>query len=258
MASVSFKAVVYSHHKKKDGTYNVKIRVTHKRQTRQVPTNLTVTSEDLTRGKLRIKNEQIITQTDQLIRRWRTIVNNLGMVLDNLNVDEVIKYIQEKERDGDSFRLDFFEYGEKVAAGKSEGTAGNYRTALNCLRRFVGSGPLDISLITGKFLQDFEAYIVTEPVLKYSRKDGVKSSDKSKAGGRAVSSYMECLRSIHNEAKREFNDEDIGVIRIPQSPFKKYKVKKPHRGNPARWRRNIYRPLSTCRTSTVRTAPREP
>lgn len=31
--------------------------------------------------------------------------------------------------------------------------------------------------------------------------------------------YVGCLRTIHNRAKREFNDEDRGVVNIPYSPF---------------------------------------
>ena len=36
---------------------------------------------------------------------------------------------------------------------------------------------------------------------------------------------MACLRHLHNLAKDQFNDEDRGVILIPNSPFKKYKIK---------------------------------
>jgi hypothetical protein len=36
----TFKAVVMAHHKKEDGTYNVKIRVAHNRVTRYIKTNI--------------------------------------------------------------------------------------------------------------------------------------------------------------------------------------------------------------------------
>jgi len=41
-----------------------------------------------------------------------------------------------------------------------------------------------------------------------------------------VSQYTGCIRHIHNLAKAEYNDEDNGRIRIPGSPFSKFKVPK--------------------------------
>ena len=46
----TFKAEVYAHQKKSDGTYNIKIRVTHNRQKRYLATTYYVTKEDLTRA----------------------------------------------------------------------------------------------------------------------------------------------------------------------------------------------------------------
>jgi integrase len=63
-------------------------------------------------------------------------------------------------------------------------------------------------------------------VQQYSSKHGIIQTGRSKDGGRAVSLYLANIRHIHNEAKKEFNDEDMGIIRIPQSPFKKYRVKR--------------------------------
>lgn len=42
---------------------------------------------------------------------------------------------------------------------------------------------------------------------------------KGKDGRAAMARYVGCLRTIHNRAKREFNDEDRGVVNIPYSPF---------------------------------------
>jgi hypothetical protein len=41
--------VVLAHHKKEDGTYNVKIRVTHNRVTRYIKTNIFVAKNDVTK-----------------------------------------------------------------------------------------------------------------------------------------------------------------------------------------------------------------
>lgn len=45
----TFRALVQSHHLKKDGTYNVKIRINHNGVVKYIPTDEYVTKDDLTR-----------------------------------------------------------------------------------------------------------------------------------------------------------------------------------------------------------------
>ena len=46
----TFKAEVYAHQKKQDGTWNIKIRVFHNGRKRYIATSWYVTREDLTRS----------------------------------------------------------------------------------------------------------------------------------------------------------------------------------------------------------------
>lgn len=128
----TFKAVVYADNKKKDGTYNLKIRVTHNRRSLKVSTNIYVFPNDLGR-KLQIKNQEVIDLADDLIRRWRYLVNRLGIAAEMMDVKQIVQYIKESEITGEGFHLDFIEYGRKVAASKSKGTARAYDTSLNAL-----------------------------------------------------------------------------------------------------------------------------
>lgn len=224
--ATTFKAKIYADDKRRDGTYNIKVRVTHNRRSLKVATHLYATPGDLTRG-LNLKNQEYIDQTDEIIRRWRGFVAKLEVAVETMDVKQIVEHIKETERTGDVFNLDFIQYGRRVAAKKSEGTCETYQTAMNCLERYTRGRSLDISKITVKFLEGFEEYIRTEPAHKYSPKYGVVQSDRSKAGGRAASLYLACVRHVHNTAKKEFNDEDNDIIRIPRSPFKKYEVKKP-------------------------------
>ena len=134
----TFKAVVYADNKKKDGTYNLKIRVTHNRRSLKVSTNIYVFPDDLGR-KLQIKNQEIIDLADDLIRRWRYLVNRLGIAAEVMDVKQIVQYIKESEITGEGFHLDFIEYGRKVAASKSKGTARSYDTSLNALKTSLRS-----------------------------------------------------------------------------------------------------------------------
>lgn len=224
----TFKAVVYADNKKKDGTYNVKIRVTHNRRSLKVSTNIYVFPDDLGR-KLQIKNQEVIDLADDLIRRWRYLVNRLGIAAEVMDVKQIVQYIKESEITGEGFHLDFIEYGRKVAASKSKATALSYTTTLNALERFTRGNRIDINRITVKFLSDFESFLANEPVLKYGGKRGIIRTDKSKSNGRSLSLYLANIRHIHNEAKKEFNNEDTGDIRIRQSPFAKFSIKRQSR-----------------------------
>lgn len=52
----TFKPVVYADNKRQDGTYNVKIRVTHRRQTLKLSTNMYVAAHQMTRA-LKLKDQ---------------------------------------------------------------------------------------------------------------------------------------------------------------------------------------------------------
>jgi hypothetical protein len=45
-------------------------------------------------------------------------------------------------------------------------------------------------------------------------------------GTRAKTLYFSNIRKLHNEAKREFNIEELGIIKIPLSPFSAIKLPK--------------------------------
>lgn len=216
----TFKAEVQN--KRADGTYNIRIRITHNRETRRLSTHIFVTDADLTRG-LKIKNTKVLEQCEELIAKCRNICNDLGYQMTALPIDELVDKIKDRLI-GDRFHLDFIQYTRRKAADMNPGTASAYMIMLSALQRFIKRDHLDITEITTAFLRDFEKFIETEPSQRGSNRKTEKKDIKPKSG-RAVSAYLACVRAIHNKAKAEFNDEDRGLIRIPFSPFKNYKIK---------------------------------
>ena len=194
----TFKAVVYPSAKRQDGTTNVKIRVTHKRQSIKVATNIYVEASQITRSG-KIKDERVNDMCEKIVRKWRNLASQLGTA-DDISVTEVVRFIRENEK-RETFSLDFIEYGLRVADGMKHGTGKTYRTALNALCRFVGSKSLDIRHITVRFLEEFEKFISKEKAHKIDRKGKLHEMDRTKEGGRAISSYLGCIRALHNRAK---------------------------------------------------------
>lgn len=214
----TFKAEIYAHQKRADGTYNIKIRVTHKQRKKYLATPWYVGKEDMTRA-LKLKNQKYIDMVEDLLRRYRSICNSVGEGLDEMTVEQVVELVTRKETDK-PFDLDIVEYTRKFVAkldkaGRS-GTARAYEVAINSLCRFVGRESVSIKEITVHFLNDWIAWIAAQPPRKNCKK-----------GDRAQSLYLAQLRAMYNRAKKEFNDEEAGVIRIPFSPFNKVEIPKP-------------------------------
>lgn len=203
----TFKAEVYAHQKKADGTYNIKIRVTQNQKKRYLATVYFITKDDLTRS-MKIKNQKYIDACDNIIKKYRSICERVGERLRTMNVDQVVDLINNDK--GDSFDLDFVSYGRNIARQLTEnGHSGNARTyanAINNLVKFVGRDKISIKEITVAFLKDWVKWI------------GDQGSTWSQHN------YLSSVRSLHNMAKKEFNDEDAGIIRIPNSPFSNFSV----------------------------------
>lgn len=211
----TFKAEVYAHQKKADGTYNIKIRVTHNKRKKYLATSYYVVKDDLTRS-LKIKNQYYIDQTDKLIRSYRSICDRLGERSTCMNIEQIVDFIS-KGSQGDGLNLDIIEYGRSIAKEiHDKGHSGNasiYVTVLNNLVKFVGRERIGVQEITVRFINDWIKWIQEQPA----------RANRSK-GERAQSLYPSTLRAIHNRAKLEYNDEETGVIRIPLSPFKKIRL----------------------------------
>jgi hypothetical protein len=84
MATIEVK--ILKHHKKADGTYNVKIRVTHKRDKKYFDTPHFVTERQLT-PLLTIKDAFIKKQLNKLLDDYRLIISGLGESLELFTAD---------------------------------------------------------------------------------------------------------------------------------------------------------------------------
>lgn len=231
--------VVLPHLKKSDGTNFIRIRITHKRKSKYIKTNILLEPEDFARsGNLRHQGKKDLA--DDEVRKYRRVIDEMPTsATDEMNVDEVVRYVQAKLKENEAFRLNFARYGMEVADRKKAGTAHNYRVAVRCLVRYFGHEP-DISEITVKSMRGFEEFIRNEPRMVYhiGKDELMKKKDKKK-GERAVSQYLSAMRSLYRAARMEFNEPDLGVFRIPIDPFDYYQVPRPpvpeHRDIPAEW-----------------------
>jgi integrase len=210
----TFKAIVLKHQIKSDKTVNIKIRVIHNRKTRYLGTGMTGSTSDFTKT-LKFKTQSFIDDTDEKIRQYRDKCNKYPDKVSAMTIEELITFITEEEPVAEE--INFISFAateiERLKAESRKGVAANHNTAINALKRFIGGDILYVQNMTAKFLQEFETFIRSKPI-----------GENNKDMVRAPSLYMSSIRSLHNELKKQYNNEDIGIIRIPYSPFSKYKL----------------------------------
>ena len=210
----TFKALVLSHQKRKDGTYNVKIRVTHNRRHKYLPTPLYAGKDDLKKS-LKIKNHLILDATEAIIKDYRTKCSAMGVAVAQYDVDQLCAILNEP--DEGEWKVNFFEYGEKyITKNKTKKTQKGYKGALVWLEKYAGKDIL-LSDINKRFLQGFLDFIEEN-----------KTQYKRSVTGETIAPAVFCkLGAIYRAARNEFNDEELEIMRLPFDPFSKIEIKKP-------------------------------
>ena len=216
-----------STHKKKDGTFPIYIRVTHKQKLRRLKTDLVAFPSDLTRDH-KLKMGNLRRKCEDLIRQLYDAQNEIsGFDMPRANVDFIVSSVKETLTEED-WHLNFFEFADDYIekAPITDSTKHTYRVAVSALARFVGSKKLDINDINLSFLEDFVLFLDNEPKYHFDRKlKQTVATKQAKRTGTGAKAYITKLGTIFNAAKRRYNDEDMGRIRIPRSPFDKISVK---------------------------------
>lgn len=216
---ITFHPEIQREKRRKDGTWQLKIRVTYAGKVRRLPTTITVTQNDLTRGG-RIKSPTILSRADELVARMREAVADLSpFSLEGKDVDWVVHHIR-RQLGGEDFRLDFFAFADGYLKGKTATTRRTYDQALGALERYLGERRLDVNDITRAMLLEFADVVDGEPKMKWNWKRAEwQATDKEKVAGAASARHLAKLAHIYQAAKDKYNDEDSGVIVIPRSPF---------------------------------------
>lgn len=226
MSTVTFSIFVPQVGRRKAGQFNVRIRVTFKRVSRYISTNIIATDRDLdSTGHLK---GPVLVRASALLGSFYQYSSELNFfALQNMQVDDVVRFVLRRAVGPTDFSLDFFEFAEKeIIPTKSAGTAKNYSSALNAFRRYLGAGSIDINEITREMLAGFVKFIEQEQrqVYVHAKQEVVTGAISKKNATNAAHAYLGRLRYIYEAAQHKYNDEDKDVLLIPRKPFAKIKV----------------------------------
>lgn len=208
----TFKPVVLkgSGQVKKDGTANIKIRVTHQRQADYISTDLYIYVNDFNYktgwAKSGPNADFINLRLTSLLKIYREKDIALGDSRQFMTVKEVKKYLLTGK--SSAGEVDFITYcNEYILGVRVKKTAEGYKLLVSGLKKFSGE-KLPVTEITVGYLNRFENWL---------RLRGVRNG---------VNNYMRIFRSLYNKCREHYNDEDSGRILIPYYPFRKYKIPK--------------------------------
>lgn len=214
MATV--KIVVLKHHQREDKTWNVKIRITHGRESAYISTQYYVGKELISQkaGKFELKanNNPVYDAVTLDVLNIRKEIVRLGHLIDSFTAKRLCAHMEEMLSGNNSKDIHFFpfayEYFEEMTkAGRAIGVT--HCTRIKKFQTFVGSSVDLFTDITSALLYKYEEYL--------------KKNDFSIV---SIIDYISVIHNVFSAAKLKYNDEDAGIIKIPNNPFVKYKYPK--------------------------------
>jgi len=221
----TIKEVVLKHHKKEDGTYNIKYRLTHKRKITYINTNYFACEKQL-KNDFSIKDKFLLSIISTEIAQFRVRLIELDRFLMHLDVRELANRLTHTE---ENLVIDIIAFGrqhvnELLEQGR-KGTAHPILTVINSLCDYFVNQKVDIERINSIMLPSYERYLRKERTFQRKNQFGKDVDYVSKGlSDSGLHNHMRDLRTLFNAARDRFNDEDRGLIRIKHYPFKKHKV----------------------------------
>ena len=224
----TFKALIFKHQKKEDGTFNVKIRVTHNRESKYIATSYYIKDKQVT-GKFEIKDKSILKKVDEEIDVYWDAIKRLPEV-STLTATELISAMEREKIKTQNVEIDFIAFSmqhvKELQEGGGDKYAASFKTTINSLLDFFEKDKVFISEITTKTLIAYESYLRSERTIVRSNQFGRPVSTTHEGMGNGSLTYLTNIRTLFNAAVFKYNDEDAGVTVITHYPFRKYKFEK--------------------------------
>lgn len=188
----TFGIKVFKHHEKRDGTFNVKIRITHVRKTVYIDTHHYVIRKMLLKN-YRLKDTVILKDLYNAMETNREAISRLGSKLNYMNVDYIKSYLEKCAE-----KVDFLSFCQKHIDTLTQNgrikTATGFRTVRYAIIDFFGNKQLPADEITPNFLISFERFLRLQQQIKKNIQFGKEIISKSKGSRDAgIHNYMHTI-----------------------------------------------------------------
>jgi site-specific recombinase XerD len=225
MASIT--PIIQQNNSRKDGRWLVVFRLTHKRKSVYIKTSHLISENQLNKDRT-IKQKFVITYLADDINNLQKKISLLGLRAETYTAAQLKDILTADGKEID-FMLFLDECFVELQKAKKPNTLSTYRSAINHLKDFQGDRPLMSNEITSKYIKSFLEHVKTpHKIVRYT---GSGKSNKTEVISKVVSGnslYTVYFRfkKIFDMFKEKYNDDDLGIIRVPHNPFAKVPVPK--------------------------------
>ena len=204
--SVTFKASIKKNEQRKDGTWQVKIRLTKDRKISWIPTNFYVSKAQISRRSYEITDTDILSSCNTVIGDFREIINRMGDEVNFYDVKYLAKHlIEERSRKINTGIVDLIDFGRShVDKLRKEGRTGYARSisqTLSWLEKHYTQLP--INRITTQMLENMQIKML-ETMSQTS-----------------ANILLRNIRTLFNTCADEIDDDTL----IRRYPFRRFKFR---------------------------------
>ncbi len=204
--SVTFKASIKKNEQRKDGTWQVKIRLTKDRKISWIPTNFYVSKAQISRRSYEITDTDILSSCHAVIGDFREIINRMGDEVNFYDVKYLAKHlIEERSRKINTGIVDLIDFGQShVDKLRKEGRTGYARSisqTLSWLEKHYTQLP--INRITTQMLENMQIKML-ETMSQTS-----------------ANILLRNIRTLFNACADEIDDDTL----IRRYPFRRFKFR---------------------------------
>jgi len=220
MATVAL--TILKNHKKKDGTYNVKIRINHKSRCVYIPTYHFLSSNQLSSDR-HIIDASVYKHFEPKLRKYRAAIGQLSSTLDFYTAEDLRKVLIDLDRD-----VDFIKFGKEyikdLLDDGRKGSAKTLKTVILSLIDYFERDKVSALEITERKLIEYEKYLRRERVITRLNKGRLITRTVKGMQDSGIHNHMRDLRILFKAAMKHFNNPQLEDIKIPHCPFDKYKI----------------------------------
>lgn len=212
--SITFSIQIKKQEQKKDGTWNVKIRLTKDGEHSRISTNYYVERSQLSRRSYELNDTVVVEAVKEQINEFKKILLSMGLEAEEFNAKELSKELIRRYKKLATIKsgIDFIRFGRtyqtKLINEDREKYALNIKSTLNILESFYPDG-LPVDLITSKELENIQS--------RFLKRGNTQTS---------ANIHLRNIRTLFNACRDEYNDEDRGEIVIRHYPFRKFRFRK--------------------------------
>ncbi|SDD99032.1 hypothetical protein SAMN05216464_103262 [Mucilaginibacter pineti] len=171
----------------------------------------------------------VLKWLDDTLDDFRILIGSVGYRLEFFTCEQLRDYLQDNNKDIDivafaNEHIDFL----KSEQQNREPYSRTFRNIRNSLTDYFGRSQISINEIHSNMLYSYERFLKSPRtqirINQFGNKVTTQEKGLSKGG---LHAHMRDLRTLFNEAKRRYNNDELGIFRIKHYPFTRYKVGSP-------------------------------